>query len=119
MLHRENIFNFVQERYDIKPDYPWGKFSNYAALRHKDDGKWFGLIMDISKNKLGMESSEVVDVLNVKVRKEFIGPLREKENIYPAYHMDKNNWVSIVLDFTKNLDDIKDLIAESYELSSK
>ncbi|WP_040983680.1 MmcQ/YjbR family DNA-binding protein [Oceanobacillus jeddahense] len=102
---------------DVKPDYPWEKFPNFAALRHKDNKKWFGLIMNITEDKLGIKNDRKIDVLNVKARKEFIGSLRKNENIYPAYHMDKDNWVSIVLDYTKDLDDIRDLIAESYELT--
>ncbi len=119
MLKRKNIFDYVKEKYDVKPDYPWQNFPNFAALRHKDNEKWFGLIMDITEDKLGIKNNSKIDVLNVKARKEFIGSLRKNENIYPAYHMDKDNWVSIVLDYTKNLDDIRDLIAESYELTTK
>ncbi|WP_080875209.1 MmcQ/YjbR family DNA-binding protein [Oceanobacillus timonensis] len=119
MVNRQDIFDYVKEKYDVSPDYPWRKFSNFAALRHKDNKKWFGLIMDITEDKLGIKGDNQIDVLNVKARKEFIGSLRENENIFPAYHMDKNNWVSIVLDYTKDVDDIRDLIAESYELTIK
>ncbi|MGX8791881.1 MmcQ/YjbR family DNA-binding protein [Oceanobacillus sp. M60] len=118
MLKRKDIFEYVKERCDVKPDYPWEKSLNFAALRHKNNEKWFGLIMDITEDKLGIKNDRKIDVLNVKARKEFIGSLRKNENIYPAYHMDKNNWVSIVLDYTKDLDDIRDLIAESYELTT-
>ncbi|KKK32973.1 hypothetical protein WN59_13115 [Salinicoccus sediminis] len=118
MLNREDVLDFAHERYGVRPDYPWKKFPNFAVIRHEDNGRWFCLIMDLTRDKLGMEGTEKIDVLNVKVRGEFIGPLRERENIYPAYHMDKNNWVSIVLDFTRNKEDIRDLIAESYELTA-
>ncbi|GLO65685.1 MmcQ/YjbR family DNA-binding protein [Oceanobacillus kimchii] len=118
MINREDVFKYTQNKYKVEPDYPWEKHSNFAALRHKDSGKWFGLIMDITEDKLGINANKKINVLNVKVRKEMIGSLRELENVFPAYHMDKNNWVSIVLDYTENLDDIKGLIEESYELTS-
>lgn len=97
MINREEVFSFIEEKYDIKPDYPWKTYSNYAALRHESDRKWFALIMDISEDKLGLDGDKVIDVVNLKVRKEFIGPLRKQEGIYKAYHMDKANWVSINL----------------------
>ena len=117
MMTREDIFDFVSKRYDVKPDYPWQKYKNYAALRHPDNEKWFGLVMDITSDKLGLDNNEEIDVLNVKLRKEFVGPLRKKKGIYRAYHMDKNNWVTINLDEVKKTEEIQDLIAESYELT--
>lgn len=117
MVKREEVFDFVKDTYNIIPDYPWDTYSNYAALRHDDNKKWFGLVMDITADKLGLESDEKVDVINLKVRKEFIGPLRKKEGFYPAYHMDKSNWITINLKEINSINQIKDLIAESYELT--
>lgn len=118
MITRENVFEFVKNEYGVIPDYPWEKYSNYAALRHKDSQKWFGLVMDITSDKLGLQTEETIDVINLKVRKEFIGPLRKKKGIYPAYHMDKSNWVTINLKEVNTINQIKDLIAESYELTT-
>lgn len=117
MVQRKDVFDFVSKRYSVKPDYPWKENTTYATLRHKDNEKWFGLVMDITPDKLGLDGDEKIDVLNVKVRKEFIGPLREKKGIYKAYHMDKDNWVTINLDEVKKMEEIQDLIAESYELT--
>ncbi|MBO1213163.1 hypothetical protein BUZ61_03285 [Staphylococcus nepalensis] len=74
--------------------------------------------MDMSADKLALQSTETIDVINLKVRKELIGPLRKKEGIYPAYHMDKSNWITINLKETNTMNQIKDLIAESYELTT-
>lgn len=114
LISREEVFNYIENKYKVKPDYPWKKYSNFAALRHKDNGKWFGLMMDIIEDKLGINANQKIN----EVRKEMIGSLRELDNVYPAYHMDKNNWVSIVLDYTKNLSEIEDLIKESFELTT-
>lgn len=37
MLKRDDIFDFVSEKYDIKPDYPWEKYNDYTTLRHHDN----------------------------------------------------------------------------------
>lgn len=118
MLKREEVFEYSNEKYNVAPDYPWEKYPNYAALRHNDNEKWFGLVMDITADKLGLDSDETVDVLNLKVRKEFIEPLRQKDGIYSAYHMDKSNWITINLKEINSINEIKDLIAESYELTT-
>lgn len=118
MINRIQIFDLAKASYNILPDYPWAKHPNYAVLRHHNNGKWFGLIMDISKNKLNLVGNEKIDILNLKAPKEFIGPLRKKKGIYPAYHMDKSNWIIINLSEIDNLHEIQDLIAESFALTS-
>lgn len=118
MLKRKDIFEFISERYNIKPDYPWKKYSDYAALRHRDNEKWFALIMNITGDKIGLDNEGEIDVLNLKAREEFIGPLRKQEGIYKAYHMDKSNWITINLNEINSINSIKDLIAESFELTA-
>ena len=118
MVKRDTLFNFMKKHYDVKPDYPWDNLKGYAAFRHKDNGKWFCLLMDIDSGKIGVEGDKKIDVINVKVRKEFIGPFRKEKGIYKAYHMDKSNWVTINLSEINSIDSIKDLIAGSFELTS-
>lgn len=117
MINREQVIAFIKEAYGVEPDYPWETYANYAAFRHKDNHKWFALVMDITSDKLGIESTETIDVINLKARKEFIGPLRQKSGIYLAYHMDKANWITVNLNEVNTMNQIKDLIAESYELT--
>ena len=72
--------------------------------------------MNLDKSKLQKEKTEVVEVLNVKLNdrvKEYI----QQEGIYPAYHLSKKNWVSIILDDTLTDDEVMKLIAISYDLS--
>lgn len=58
-------------------------------------------------------------MLEVKVRPEHIGSLRRKEGILPAYHMNKEHWVSVVLSGPVTPSEIHELLAESHELTSE
>ncbi|SCU23591.1 Uncharacterized protein conserved in bacteria [Staphylococcus xylosus] len=118
MIERDILIDFMNKKYDVNPDYPWDNLKRYGVFRHKDNGKWFCLLMDIAPDKIGLEGNSKIDVINIKVRKEFIGPLRKKKAIYKAYHMDKSNWVTINLSEINSINIIKDLIAESFELTS-
>ena len=62
---REEIFQYVKKKYKVEPDYPFSTAPTYPVLRHKDNRKWFALIMDIPREKLGLEGSEHVDIINV------------------------------------------------------
>ena len=51
---REQIFEYAKSKYETLPDSPWREYPDYAILRHSDDGKWYGLIMNLPKSKLGL-----------------------------------------------------------------
>lgn len=118
-MNRTKVLEHIDNTYGVQPDYPWKKHPDYAVLRHKASSKWFALIMNISKDKLGLEGTESVDAMNVKCDPLFIGTLRMKEGYLPAYHMNKENWITILLDGTVSMDEICGLIELSYKLTSK
>ncbi|WP_059105019.1 MmcQ/YjbR family DNA-binding protein [Shouchella shacheensis] len=117
MLTREDIFKYVKENYGTSPDYPFQKFPNYAALRHEPNEKWYGLIMNVLPEKVGIDGNEEMDVLNLKCPPEISDSLRNGENILPGYHMDKENWISLVLKRTDPEGDIYNLIEQSFNLT--
>ncbi|WP_373894123.1 MmcQ/YjbR family DNA-binding protein [Virgibacillus sp. CBA3643] len=117
MLTREDIFKHVKENYDTSPDYLWDKFPKYAALRHGSKGKWYGLIMNVLPEKLGLDGNEEVDVLNLKCPPEVSDGLRDEKTILPGYHMDKEHWISIVLGRIDQEGEIYNLIEQSFDLT--
>lgn len=117
-MTRQELFDWVKSEYGTLPEYQWAKFPRYAVLRN-DDNKWYAVIMDVPKNKFDIDSDEVVDVLNVKADMMLIDMLVKKPGYYRAYHMNKNQWMSIFLDGSVPDEAIKNLIAESYEKTSK
>lgn len=118
-MSRTEILEYVNKTYKVQPDYPWMKFPDHAVLRHVDTAKWFALIINIPKNKLGLEGKESVDIINVKCDPILIGGLRMKEGYLPAYHMNKESWITILLDGSVPLDEVCGLIDLSYKLTRK
>lgn len=117
MLIREDIFKHVKENYGTTPDYPWEKFPNYAALRHESNKKWYGLIMNVQANKLGLDGNDELDVLNLKCPPEESDSLRNGKSILPGYHMDKENWISLVLERIDSKEEVFSLIEQSFHLT--
>ena len=115
-MNRDKVINYVFNKYNVRPSYLWDKYPLYAVFKN-DKGKWFGLIMNISKDKLGLDSNEEVFILNVKYYPDLIGSLRLSKGIFKAYHMNKEHWVSVILDDTVSEEKIKELIDVSYELN--
>ncbi len=116
-MNRKEIFELVRQKYGTVPDYPWDDDS--AVLRHHDNNKWYGLIIQVSRDKLGLDGNAKVDIINVKCDPLITGSLRNKPGYHPAYHMNKEMWISIRLDGSVSSQEIDSMIAMSYILTSK
>lgn len=112
-MDRQQLFDHVRHRYNTTPDYPWA--DGNAVLRHGENRKWYGLIMEVGRDKLGLSGDGQVEILNVKCDPMLIGSLRGQEGFHPAYHMNKEQWISIRLDGSVPAETIKSLLDLSYE----
>lgn len=110
------IANKIYEKYKVMPEFLWDKFSEHGVFRNKRSGKWFGIIMNIDKSKIIPSKEGKIEVLNVKLDDETEKYLKQK-GIYPAYHLSKKSWVSIILDDTLADEKIIKLIEISYQNS--
>ena len=117
---RENIINFALSLEGAMADKPFPEDFDTTVLRHADTGKWFGIIMHISGNKVGLSPDIKVDVMNVKCKPEDTFTAREiSSGILPAYHMNKKHWISILLNGTVEVELTEALLENSYELTKK
>lgn len=108
------ITNLIKEKYGDDPEFKWDNSPDVACFCNKDSKKWYGIIMNIDKSKLDKNLKDEVEIINIKLNPTKIEELLTKEGFYPAYHMNKKYWVTIVLDDTLNDDSIMNLIEESY-----
>lgn len=118
-MNREQWQQFISEMYGAIPEYLWTKYPSYAVFRHTGNRKWFALLMDVPKEKLGLSGKEALDVLTIKCDPLLIGSLRKEAGFFPAYHMNKASWISIGLDGAVSDEKIKRLLDLSYTLTGK
>ncbi len=66
--------------------------------------------------KLGHTSNsrQEVEAINVKVDSDKVKDILAQKGYYPAFHMNKKCWVSIILDDTLSDTEIQNLIDDSY-----
>ena len=115
MTLRKEVFKYIKKKYDIEADYPQPTAPTYPVLRHEDNRKWFALIMDIPREKLGLQGKDRVDVINVKLGDPLLVDLLiQQKGYFRGYHISRGNWVSILLDGTVPLKEICRMIDESY-----
>lgn len=70
--------------------------------------------MNLDKGKLDTKDTGEIEIINVKLEPNQIKKLLKKKGFYPAYHMNKKNWITIILNDTVEDDYIMKLIEKSY-----
>lgn len=111
---RNEIEALIKEKYGAEPEHLWMRWPDYAVFRHADNGKWFGIIMDIPRAKLGLDEPGWTDVLNVKAEPALIELLIHSPGFFRGYHLSKGNWLSVLLDGTVGKEQIGSLLEGSY-----
>ncbi len=115
MTFRDDILKYVKDKYDSEPEYLWRRFPDYVVFRHEDNRKWYALIMDVHRDKLGLQGKDRVDILNVKMSDPFlVSILIQQEGYFKGYHISRGNWISILLDGTVPYDEICEMIDDSF-----
>jgi predicted DNA-binding protein (MmcQ/YjbR family) len=115
-MTRQDVFEYCRQQYGTEPDYPWKDWS--AVLRHKENNKWYAVILEVGREKLGLPGDGVVDVMNVKCNPILSGSLRCQPGYFPAYHMNKEQWLSILLEGPQSEDEIRGLLDLSFRATA-
>ena len=112
---KQDIFDFIKKKYNADPEYLWKKYDSYAVFRHEDNRKWFAVVMDVERNRLGLSGQDYIPVINLKVDDMFLrDALIREEGIIPGYHMNKLHWITVFLDGTVPEEKVYDLLEMSY-----
>ena len=107
----EDVLHYVKDQYNstiVKP------FKTNPDIK----GKWYALFLDIEYNKLQKDSlvDSKVKIINLKHLSSEISTIINNRNIFTSYHMNKNHWISVVLDNNIDIEYVKELIELSYNL---
>ena len=113
----KEIIKYVKDKYNDDLEYLWTKFPNNAVWKNKENNKWYGVLLVLSENKLGIESDKIIDIIDLRYQKDKIKTIVDNKKIFEGYHMNKDNWITIRLDESVNTKKIFELIDNSYKLS--
>ena len=103
-MKREEIFQYVKEQYGTEPEYLWKKDPDSAV------------IMAVEKKILGLEEDGNIDILDVKCDPDLVGMIIQTYGFLPGYHMNKQHWITILLDDSVSEAKTLDFLDMSYDL---
>lgn len=114
---REKVLKWALDTYGAQPQYLWARYPDYAVLRHESNKKWYAIIMTVKKSSLGLDSEQEVDIIDVKCNTLQIDFLAQQQGFFHGYHMNKNHWLTILLDGSVPIETVCGLIEQSYEMT--
>lgn len=117
LSQRERLLRYAAENYGTTPEYPWDGTPDAAVLRHPGNQKWYGLLMRIPVGKAGTCAGRNGGHPQCEVQSPGDRLAPAKARIFPAYHMNKTHWITILLDGTLPEPELFWLLDESYTLT--
>lgn len=88
-------------------------------FRRKDTRTWYGAILTVSRTKLGFDSDELVEIINLRMQPEQLAKTIDNKRYLPGYHMNKDNWFTMVLDGSVDTEEIFSHIGDSYIIAAQ
>ncbi|MBO4815904.1 MAG: MGMT family protein [Clostridia bacterium] len=113
----KQIIKYIKNKYNDELEFLWEKYSDSAIWRNKINNKWYGVLLKVPKNRLGISSDEIVEIIDLRYNKESIEEIIDNKIIFPGFHMNKKSWITMKLDNSLETNKIIELIANSYNLS--
>lgn len=113
------VIDYVRNTYGDELEFLWTKFPDNAVWRRKDNNKWYGIILTVSRNKLGLSSNEAAEIIDLRLEPAQMPKTVDLERYFPGWHMNKKSWYTIILDNSVSTEEICRRIDESYKLAKR
>lgn len=113
------ITSLIKEKYGNEPEFLWEKFPGSGVFRNPETKKWYLAILDVDSSKIKPGTKGIIEIADIKLAPEKIEKLTLSEHFYPAYHMNKKNWIMVILDESVADKTIMELVEESHNFSKK
>ncbi len=89
------------------------KAKDYIVFQNHENQMMHAMVSTIPHAKMEGNSEEKIEVLNVKADPDDVNRYLSQEHYYPAWHMNKKNWISILLNDSLSDEEIQDLLSVS------
>ena len=109
---------YILEAFTAEADHPWQRDPDSEVFRHPASRKWFALMMVLPRRRLGLTGESTLTVLNLKGDPLLIGALRQEPGFFPAYHMNREHWLTVALDGTVEDSRIMALLDMSWQATA-
>lgn len=117
-MMKKDVLKWAQETYGTKPESLWAKYPEYLVLRQENNQKWYAIFMTVKRSVLGLDGEGDIDIVDVKCEPLEIDFLTQQKGFLHGYHMNKNHWLTILLDGSVELKTVCSLLERSFEMTA-
>ena len=113
----KELIEYVFQTYGVKPEYLWPDYPETFIFRHADNRRWFGVVMDVERGKLGLPGAGKVFLIDVKTGPLLGGSYLGQPGVVRAWHMNKTHWLGVLLDGSAPDPTIRELLDLSFSMT--
>ena len=113
-MTKDELIAYAREQYGTEPEYLWESVPNTFALRHRGNRKWYAVVMDVRRDRLGLPGEDIVYIMDVKCGPLLSGSYIGEPGVVPADHMNKTHWLGVLLDGSAVDETVTELLGLSY-----
>ena len=116
-MDQAELARYARERWGTEAEHLFPETPETYILRHRENRKWYAVVMRVPKGKLGLAGEEEVFLLDVKCGPLLSGSYMGKPGVVPAWHMNKTHWLGVLLDGSASRETVLELLEISYRLT--
>lgn len=113
---KEQAEEYIKKKYGVSPEHPWAKYPEFSTFKAKECEKWFVLMMHLNRKTLNLGGNGMIWVMNVKADPEFIMMASSIPGYLPGYHMNKQHWLTVLLDDSVPMEQVFSCIDTSFDM---
>ncbi|MGX5721680.1 MmcQ/YjbR family DNA-binding protein [Shinella zoogloeoides] len=115
----KRLIQHVRDTYRDELQFLWAKFPYNAVFRRQDNGKWYAALLVVKANKIGLGGDDEIEIIDFRVKPEYLSNIIDGDSYFPGYHMNKKHWVTARLDGSVTAEELCSRIDESYEIAAR
>ena len=115
----KQLAEYVREKYGSELEFLWGETDGNAVWRRGDTKKWFAAVLTVSRRKLGLNSDETVEIIDLRLPPEEMADLIDNKLFFGGWHMNKKHWFTIILDGSVEFSELCRRVDVSWTLAVK
>ena len=113
------IEDYILSNFEATTDHSFEGDRTVTIFRRLDNNQRFAATKNVGCRSVNVERAGRIDILNVSVSPNLVATLREREGFRPAWRMNRNKWVTILLDGTVPDDEIRNYLDMSFKNARK
>ena len=117
-MDQAELARYARETWGTEAEHLFSETPETYILRHRENRKWYAVVMSVSRSKLGLEGEDPIFLLDVKCGPLLSGSYLGKPGVVPAWHMNKTHWIGVLLDGSAEEETVRELLEISYRLTA-